>query len=183
MALIVFGGRLISADRAAFQAQAALSRGDLDGMVQAGRASAQAFPWGGAYAFRQSRLLGQVAMISTLPAAARAFLLLQAEAEAREALPQAEQPGAVHLQLASVAGLQGTYQEAQSELDAAIRASPAWFRPRWQLAMLLWQQNRRAEAATQAGFALERGARAYPEVSVECVRIQTLARNPSQSRP
>jgi putative inorganic carbon (HCO3(-)) transporter len=182
-ALIVLGGRLVSADRAAFQAQAALSRGDLDTAVQAGRVSAEAFPWGGAYAFRQSRLLGQVAMIPSLSGAARGFLLLQAEALAREALPHAEQPGAIYLQLASVAGIQGRYQEAQSELEAAVGASPAWFRPRWQLAVLLWQQGRKAEAAQQAGFALERGARALPEAAAQCVRIQTLARSPQPSQP
>jgi hypothetical protein len=177
IAAIVLSVRLVSADRAAFRAQTALSHGDLDTLVQAGGASASAFPWGGAYAFRQSRLLGEVAMVPHLPPAARAFVLLQAEAAAREALPHAEQPGAVHLQLASVAGLQGRWPEAQLELEAAIRASPAWFRPRWQLALLLWQQGRRAAAAAQASSALERGARADPEVSAECVRIQTLARS------
>ncbi len=182
MVLLVFGGRLISADRAASRAQSAASRGELDTLVEAGRASAEAFPWGGAYAVRQSRLLGQVAMIPSLPGPARGFLFLQAEALAREALPHAEQPGAIHLQLASVAGIQGRYPEAQSELEAAIQASPAWFRPHWQLAMLLWQQGRRAEAAQQAGLALERGARAFPEVSAECVRIQTLARD-SDAKP
>jgi hypothetical protein len=183
IALVVFGGRLISADRAAFRTQSALSRGDLDTAVQAGRASAQAFPWGGTYAFRHSQMLGQVAMVSNLPSATRGFLLLQAESEARASLPHAEQPGAVHLQLASVAGIQGRIPEAQSELEAAVRASPAWFRPHWQLALLLWQQGRRADAAQQAGLALARGARAYPEVSAQCVRIQTDGPSSPRSQP
>jgi O-antigen ligase len=183
IALVIFGGRLISADRAALRAQSALSRGDLDTAVQAGRASAQAFPWGGTYAFRLSQWLGQVAMIANLPSATRGFLFLQAEGEARAALLHAEQPGAVHLQLASVAGIQGRIPEAQSELEAAVRASPAWFRPHWQLALLLWQQGRRADAAQQAGLALERGARAYPEVSAQCVRIQTVGPSSPRSQP
>jgi hypothetical protein len=182
-AVIFLGNRLVSADRDASRAQAALLRGDLDTMVQAGRASQQAFPWGGAYAFRQSRLLGQVAMVPAISPAVRGFVFLQAEAAAREALPDADQPGAVHLQLASVAGLQGRLAEAQSELEAAAHESPAWFRPHWQLAMLLSQQGRDAEAAAQASLALERGARAYPEVSAECVRIQTLARGSQHGRP
>jgi hypothetical protein len=173
----VYGSRLVSADRAAFQAQSALSKGNLDMFVQAGRAAADAFPWAGAYAYRQSRLLGQVSMIPNLPGPARGFVLLQAEGMAREALPHTEQPGAVHLQLASVEGLQGRFPEAQLELEAAMRASPAWFRPRWQLAVLLSQEGRWAEAAAQASAALERGARGLPDVSQQCVRIQTLARD------
>ncbi len=172
----VFGARLISADRHAVLAERAIARGDLDAVVEEGRASSQAFPWGGVYAFRQSRLLGQVAMLAAVPPAARSFLLLQAGAAAGDALAHVEQQAAVHLQLASIAGLGGDLIQAQAELEAAVRASPAWFRPHWQLALLLAQASKPKEAAEQATAALERGARAFPDVEAQCVRIQTSAR-------
>lgn len=164
--LLIFGIPLARSDRALYRAESAARAGRFDLMLQAGPAAQRAYP------FEYSRLLGQVAMLPSLAPGPRAFLFLQAEAAARAALPHSDRPHLIHLHLASLAALQGRYPEAQTELEAAIRCSPTWFRPRWQLAMLLDQAGRRAEAAEQATAALERGARSFPEIAAELVKIQ-----------
>ena len=164
--LLVFGIALARSDRALHLAEEAARAGRFDLMLEQGPATQKAYP------FEYSRLLGQVAMLPNFAPGPRAFLFVQAEAAAREALPHSERPHLIHLHLSSLEALQGRYPEAQAELEATIRSSPTWFRPRWQLAVLLDQAGRHAEAAEQATAALERGARSIPEIAGGLLRIQ-----------
>lgn len=165
-ALAVFGIPFARSDRALHDAETAARSGRFDLMLAAGPRAQQAYP------FEYSRLLGQIAMLPGLAPGPRAFVFVQAEAAARAALPHSERPQLVHVHLASLAALQGRFPEARTELEAAIRAAPSWFRPRWQLSLLLEQSGRHAEAAQQAAAALERGAREVPEIATQLRKIE-----------
>jgi len=171
----LFGARLVRADRALWQATQAVERDDLDTALHAGQVVRQAFPWTGAHAFAYSRALGQEVMKPGLAPPARGLLLAFAEDAARAALPHSAKPQQVLVHLASLHVLQGRPREAQADLEAAVQAAPAWYRPRWLLAVLLAQQGRRREAAEQAAAALERGARRHPEIARTCFEIQRLS--------
>jgi hypothetical protein len=170
----LFGARLVRADRALWQATQALERGDLDTALHAGQVVRHAFPWTGAHAFAYSRALGQEVVKSGLTPPTRGLLLALSEDAAGAALPHSAKPQQVLVHLASLHVLQGRPVEAQADLEEAVRAAPAWYRPRWLLAVLLLQQGRRREAAAQAAAALERGARGHPEIARTCLEIQRL---------
>ncbi len=172
---LLFGARLVRADRAVWTATRAIARGDLDGALEAGRVARQAFPWTGAHAFAYSRALGRAVMNPDMPPAQRALLLAVAEDAARTALPHSARPQMVYVHLASLHVLQGKQADAQAALEAAVGAAPAWYRPRWLLAVLLSQRGYQRQAAEQAGAALERGARRHPEIEANCLEIRRLS--------
>jgi len=164
--LLTFEIPLARSDAALHRAEVAARDGRFDLMLDAGPAAQRAYP------FEYSRLLGEVAMVPSIAPGPRGFLFLQSEAAARAALPHSDRPHVIHLHLASLAALQGRYPEAQSELEATIRCSPTWFRPRWQLAYLLDQAGHHKEAAEQATAALQRWAGSFPEIAAEQTKIQ-----------
>jgi len=170
-----YGFRLLRADRAMARAREAASAGDLDTLLERGRAARQAFPWGGTYAMAFSRLLGSLAMKARLAPASQALLVALAEENARAALDAAPSPQLVAVHLASLCVLQDRWPEAEQALAAAIRAAPQWYRPHWLLAELLSQQGRQREAAEQARLALLLGGREHPEVLQRCLAIERLS--------
>ncbi len=173
--LSFYGFRLLQADRAMDRARAAASAGDLDTLLERGRAARQAFPWGGAYAMAFSRVLGRLAMKARLAPASQALLVALAEENARAALDAVPSPQLAAVHLASLCVLQGRWAEAEQALAAAIRAAPEWYRPHWLLAELLSQQGRRSEAAGQARLALLLGGREHPDVLQRCLAIEKLS--------
>lgn len=172
VAVVVLGTRLVRADRSMFQALQAAGRGDVDGALQAGRAAHGAFPWTGTYAFAYSRLLGSAAANAKLPPEQRGLLMAIGEEAARSALPHGTRPALIRVHIATLQVLQGKTQDARMTLEAAITAAPAWYRPRWLLAVLLSSQGKPREAAEQARAALERGARKHPEIAAQCLQIE-----------
>ncbi len=173
--VVVFGVQLVRADRAVWRAMQAREGGDLDTLLRAGTAARYAFPWTGTYPFAYSRALGRVVIRSSLQPAQRGLLLALAEDSAQAALSHSGRPQMAQVHLASLYVLQGKAEQARAALEEAIRAAPAWYRPRWLLAALLAEQGRYVEAAAQAGAALDRGARRHPEIARQCLEIQQLS--------
>lgn len=173
--VLFYSVRLWKADYAMGRARSAATRGDLDTVVTQGGAARRLFPWGGTYSLAFSRLLGNLSMNSSLAPSSRAFLLALAEDSARAALPVAANPQLVGVHLASLYVVEGRWAEAEGALDAAIRAAPHWYRPRWLLAELLSQQGRQQQAAQEARLALLLGAREHPEVAARCLQIERLS--------
>lgn len=166
-----FGGALLRADRALFQARITAGRGDLDGLVREGRAAARTFPWGGVHPFAVSRLLGNAGMNPRAPESSRAYLLALAQEEALRALPSAASPELVAVHLASLYAVQGRWGEAELMLENALRAAPSWYRPHYLRAELWHAQGRQQEAAREARWALDLGVRAHPEMAARCLAI------------
>ncbi len=173
--VLVFGGRLVEADGQVLEAGRAVSRGELDEALRAGTAARRAFPWTGTHAFVFSRALGSwIGSNPRIPLAERTRLLAAAEDAARASLLHSSQPQTVYVHLASLEFLEGKQKEAQAALEAAIRAAPVWYRPRWLLAVLLANSGRSREAAEQAEGALERGGRSHPEIAAHLQEIRRL---------
>jgi hypothetical protein len=170
--VLVFGTRLVRADRFMFQALQAAGRGDVNGALQAARDAHHAFPWTGTYAFAYSRLLGKAAASANLPPEQRGLLMAMGEEAAGSAVPHSTRPALLQVHMATLQVLQGKVQEAGVTLEAAIVAAPAWYRPRWLLAVLLSSRGKHLEAAAQAKAAMERGARKYPEIAAQCLQIE-----------
>ncbi len=175
VAVGVFGVLLLRADRDVLAARKAAVRGDLSTALRRGQAAQRALPWTGTHAFVFSRVIGGLLSNSALPLTQRLELLTIAEQSARAALVHSSQPQMVYVHLASILVLQGKQDEAQAALEAAVRAAPAWYRPRWLLAVLLAVRGRHREAAEHAEAALERGARAHPEIAASLAEITRLA--------
>ncbi|OFV95490.1 MAG: hypothetical protein A3H28_15790 [Acidobacteria bacterium RIFCSPLOWO2_02_FULL_61_28] len=171
---LVFGTRLVQADRALFRAAQAAGRGDIENTLRGSLRVRQAFPWTGAHAFAASRIVGQLVSTPNLSVSQRAALLAVAADSARAGLLHSTQPQIVYVHLASLQVLQGKQAEAQASLAAAIEAAPAWYRPRWLLAVLLAENGELRRAAEQAEAALERGARTHPEIAATCLKISQL---------
>lgn len=166
--------RLVRADRAMWKANEALARRDLAVSSEWAAASHRAFPWTGAFAFTYSQAVAQLFSPATR-SVQNTLVSAVAEQWAREALPHSQKPHLVHVHLASLYVVQGRRQEAEQALRAAITEAPAWYRPRWLLAILLADSGRNREAAEQARTALDRGAERHPEIAASC---RTLARLP-----
>lgn len=166
-----FGWALLRADRALYQARAAATRGDLDGLVREGRTAAGAFPWGGVYAFSVSRLLGNTGMNPQAPESSRAYLLVLAQEHAVQAWSSAASPEFVAVHLASLYVVQGRWGEADSMLENALRAAPSWYRPHYLRAELWHSQGRHQDAAREARRALDLGVRAHPDMASRCLAI------------
>ena len=173
---IVFGSRMVQADRALFAAREAASQGDLAAALEQGRGARAVFPWTGVHSFAFSRVLGQLLSGSDLSGEQRAELLDAAEEAARAGMLHASQPQAVLVHRASLEVLQGREQAAGELLESAIEEAPTWYRPRWLLAVLLAGRGELGRAAEQAGAALELGAQVHPEIAESCGRILEMAR-------
>lgn len=180
--LLICGTRLVQADRALFRTGQAAGRGDIENSLREGLRARRAFPWTGAHDFAVSRILGQLVSVPNLPLSQRNALLAVAADSARAGLLHSSQPQIVLVHLASLEVLQGKQAEARASLASAIEAAPAWYRPRWLLAVLLAEQGELRQAAEQAEAALDRGARAHPEIAATCLKISQLV-PPEQNVP
>jgi Tfp pilus assembly protein PilF len=67
-------------------------------------------------------------------------------------------------QSAMLAIMRGDLPRAETKLEAAIEAAPAWYRPHMALASVLWWQGRDDEAQSEAAAALDRAGRLAPNV-------------------
>ncbi len=172
---LLFAGRLARADRAMWEARRAIAARNLPLAAQAAGIAQRAFPWTGTYAFVYSQELGRLFSVAP-PGPQSALVAAVAEEAARAALPHSSRPQMLYVQLASLYVMQGRKQEAQEALEAAVRFAPAWYRPRWLLAVLLSDAGRHRQAAEQAAAALERGARRHREIAASCAAIQRQGR-------
>jgi O-antigen ligase len=166
-----FGGALLRADRALYQARAAAGRGDLEGLIREGRTASRAFPWGGVHPFAVSRLLGNAGMNPQAAESSRAYLLALAQEEAVKAWPSAASPELVAVHLASLYVVQGRWTEAEPMLENAFQSAPSWYRPHYLRAELWQAQGRQQDAAREARRALDLGVRAHPEMAARCLAI------------
>jgi hypothetical protein len=162
---------MAQADHALVAARESAARGDISAALEQGRRALAVFPWTGVYSFAFSRMLGQLLSGSDVRTEQRAALLAAASNSARAGMLHASQPQAVLVHRASLAVLQGREQEAGEFLESAIQEAPAWYRPRWLLAVLLAGRGELSKAAEQAGAALELGAQVHPEIAQSCQGI------------
>jgi hypothetical protein len=173
---IVFGSRMVQADRALYEARESAARGDIAAALEQGRRARAVFPWTGAHSFAFSRIVGQLLAGPNLSAEQRAELLEAAEESAQAGMLHASQPQAVLVHRASIEVLRGREQEAGASLESAVEKAPSWYRPRWLLAVLLAGRGELRRAAEQAEIALDLGAQGHPEIAESCRRILDLAR-------
>lgn len=90
--------------------------------------------------------------------------LMIARAEASEATRNAEDPFNAWYTLGEVSAALNDAPATETSLRRAIAANPTWFKPHWTLARLLRMENRPAEAAAEAGLAVDLDGGKHPEV-------------------
>ena len=98
-------------------------------------------------------------------ALARAAALQPAIDAGLRATETADDPFNAWYSLSALYASQNDLQRAELSLRNAIRTNPTWFKPHWTLARLLALTGRTAEAAREAGLALDLDAGKHPEVT------------------
>ena len=181
--VMLYGGRLVYADRALYEARQAANRRDVPMALQAGASARRAFPWTGAHAFAFSRMVAQLALVPDVVPEERKQLLRVAQDSAAEGLLHSSQPASVYVHLSSLLVLQGKRKEGESALESAERTAPVWYRPRWLSAVLLAGDGQFRLAGDEADAAMELGAGDHPEIAESCQKIRQLASENARPEP
>jgi hypothetical protein len=167
---LIFGARLIIADRSMALAERHIESGDVPAAAAAYRAVKRWAPAGDAGDLRYSRAMTHLASTTAVFATSVAAAAQAVESGIR-ATQTAEDRQNAWYNLATIAALRNDPGGVESGLRQAIACAPNWFKPHWTLSQFLELAGRHAEARQEAAVAMELNGGHDPEVTESSSRI------------
>jgi tetratricopeptide (TPR) repeat protein len=161
--LVVFGVRLLIADRMLASTQSALVCNRASEAIEHHRSAGRWAPAGFSADLWYARSLASAAeSASSVRDRHRAWQ--EATVAAARAVHSADDPQNAWYNLALFFGLQNDGARAEQALRRAISAAPNWYKPRWMLAQVLRHSGQLEEASAEAARAADLNGGKTPEV-------------------
>jgi putative inorganic carbon (HCO3(-)) transporter len=175
VALLVYGIRLIVADRELAYTRQRMASGDVDGAVRAHRLVRLWNPPGAGDELYYSREMFRLAR-SAPHLGARVRAMQESLEAGRLASTHAEDRQNAWYHLAMLHASQNDQAAVERDLRNAIACAPNWFKPHWALAQLLQMTDRHTEALVEAAAAVDLDGGKNPEVTATLLALRASAR-------